>query len=63
MGGDVRGSGVSYLYIDVAMVLQEEVRTVWHHPAVRYNTPGPVGHRVQSPPTVFGEPVSDDNCS
>ena len=56
------GSGNADLNVDVAMVLQEEVRTVRHHPAVRYNAAGPVGHRVQSPPTVFGEPVSDDGC-
>ena len=60
--GDVRGSGVPYLYINMAMVLQEEVRTVRHHPAVRYNAAGPVGHRVQSPPSGFGEPVPDDDC-
>jgi len=57
------GSRVSYLYIYMAMVLQEEVRIVRHHPAVSYDAAGPVGHRVQSPPTVFGEPVPDDDCS
>jgi hypothetical protein len=60
--GDVRSSGEPYLYINMTMVLQEEVRTVRHHPAVRYNAAGPVGHRVQSPPSVFGEPVPDDDC-
>ena len=56
------GRGIFYLDINVTMVLQQEVLTVRYHPAVRYNAAGPIGHRVQSPSTVFGEPVTDDDC-
>ena len=44
--GVVMGSGDADLNVDVAMILEEQVRTVWHHPAVRYNAASPVGHRV-----------------